>query len=52
MMKITEGEGAQNETGKTIETAHKLFRYKLALKDLDNPSAQTCKHAKHQYHIK
>lgn len=45
---MTEGEGAQNETGKTTETAYKLSRYKLALKDLDNPSAQTCKHTKHQ----
>lgn len=48
MMKSTEGEGAQNKTGKTIGTAYKLSPYKLALKNLDNPSAQTCKHAKHQ----
>lgn len=44
-MMITEGAGAQNKTGKTIGIAYKLSRYKLTLKDLDNPSAQTCKHA-------
>lgn len=45
MMKITQGAGAQNKTGKTTGIAYKLSHYKLALKNLDNPSAQTCKHA-------
>lgn len=37
IMKITEIVRAQNETGKAIRIVYKLPRYKLALKDLDNP---------------